>query len=99
MLTGPQRLALRVLADAGKDGAEGSRDASRSSPAPWMRDAVNTRAANLLVKYGLAREWSALPDGTVVTGANLVHLIGRYRSRYGITARGLRMFRAFEVRP
>jgi hypothetical protein len=89
-LTSAQLLALRVLAESRGDGAHGSRDASRSAPAPWMADVVNTRAASALVRRGLARTWEALPDGTVVTGAQLVYSLGQYSTRFGVTADGVR---------
>ena len=51
---------------------------------------VNSRAAKALVALGYARKRNVLIDGTEVTGADLVHRLGDWETKYEVTARGKR---------
>lgn len=96
-LTWGQARAMEVLVQAHALGvlAERSKE-SNHEHSHWMR--VNSQAVTALLKLGYARSRCVLIDGTEVKGADLVHLLGYWKIKYEITARGLHAWQTANVR-
>jgi hypothetical protein len=59
---------------------------------------VNSVAAEALVTLGYARSRNVLIDGREVKGADLVHLLGHWSTKYEITERGRRAWQKSTAR-
>lgn len=96
-LTAAQAEALYCLLQAKKWGVlvpKGKRTAYEDH---WNMK-IHPIAARHLVKLGWARERCVLIDGREVVGANLVHYLGHWKTKFEVTRRGEQAWWRFDAR-
>jgi hypothetical protein len=96
-LTGAQAQALFCLIRAKALGQLAAKGQETSYEHSWSIR-VHSVAVRHLESLGWARAKNVLLDGTEVKGADLVHLLGQWSTKYEVTRRGEQAWRRFTVR-
>ncbi len=96
VLTPPQAAGLYALLQAKEWGRPVPAGRETRDEHEWAVR-INSRVAAALVSLGLARSRNLMPDGTEVSGAKLVHLLGYWKPMYEITKLGERAWALMTV--
>lgn len=96
-LTEAQAKALFALLQAKAWDTRASTGKRTQYEGPWFIT-VHPIAARRLVRIGWARELAALIDGREVMGADLVHYLSHWTTKFEITRTGAQAWRRFTVR-
>jgi hypothetical protein len=88
-LSKPQIAALGVLVIA-KAGGQLCETGRESHAVPWF--AINGSVARRLEAMRLVMSVCAMPNDRIISGADLVHLLGHWKTKYKITRLGERLY-------